>query len=212
MTWILAAVVVAAQSALPAAATTAAAPCRIEWRANGPHDHDLDDDCLPAVSADGRNVAVARIESGSFTILILSVGGKGRKVRELHAADVGDLPAVKATVRAANAVLERGGYQRLPELALPASSATFRLQRDGLELSFDRERVEVSCRSRIVGRSRRLTSVRDEPLGFHREILTGLFLVAPPTFALMKVEPMNENGFYLPGGVEWIVVPLTACR
>jgi len=208
---LLLAVLAAAQAAPPVAATAPAAPCRIEWRANGPLDHDLDDGCLPAVSADGRNLAVARLESGSFTILILSVAGKGRPVRSLHAADVGDLSAVKATVVAANAVLERGGYHRVPELALPAAE-TFRLQRDGFDVSFDGRSVEVSCGAKIAGKSRRLSSVRDEPLGSHREILTGLYLATPPAFALMNVEPVNDKGFYLPGGVEWLVVPLSACR
>lgn len=208
---LLLAVLAAAPAAPPVAATPPAAPCRIEWRANGPLDHNLDDGCLPAVSADGRNLAVARIESGSFTILILSVAGKGRLVRSLHAADVGDPAAVKATVAAANAVLARGGYQRLPELVLPAAE-TFRLQRDGFDLSFDGRNVEVSCGAKVVGQSRRLGTVRDQPLGSHREILTSLYLATPATFALMKVEPVNDKGFYLPGGVEWIVVPLTACH
>jgi len=208
----LLAVAAAAQAlAVPAPAAPAPdAPCRIEWRAKGPREHDLDDGCLPAVSADGRRVAVARIESGSFTIRILSAAGKGRELRAFHAADVGELPAVTATVRAVNAVLERDGYRRLPALALPGDDA-FHLRHGSLELGFEGGRLAVSCGTSVVGRSRRLDTVRDEPLGVHREALTGLFLPAAATFVVMKVEPVDASGFYLPGGVEWIVLPLSAC-
>jgi hypothetical protein len=162
------------------------------------------------LSADGRSVAVARIESGSFTIRVLSVAGKGRETRAFHAADVSDLQTVKTTVRAVNAFLQRGGYRRLPELPLPAAG-TLRLQHGVGEVRMDEGRLEIACDGRVIGRSRRLTSVRDRPLGLHHEVLTGLFLAAPPAFAVMKVEPVDANGFYLPGGVEWILVPLTAC-
>jgi hypothetical protein len=89
-----------------------AAPCRLEWRANSGRDHDLNDGCLPALSVDGRRLAVARIESGSFTVLVLSVPGKGRELRSFHAHDVSDAPAVAKTVREVNAVLEREGLVR----------------------------------------------------------------------------------------------------
>jgi hypothetical protein len=200
----------AVASAAPAPAAPAAPACRIAWRASGARAHDLDDDCLPAVSADGRRVAVARIESGSFTILVLSVGGKGRVLRSFHAADVGDLPAVNAAVRAVNAVLARDGYRRLPQLALPGTGAS-RPRRGRLELGLDGGRLAIACGPQAVGRSRRLGSVRDEPLGLHRELLTALFLADAASFVLMKVEPVDRDGFYLPGGVEWLVVPFTAC-
>jgi hypothetical protein len=181
----------------------------VEWRTNNGRDHDLDEGCLPALSADGRLLAVARIESGSFTVLVLSVRGKGHEVRSFHAYDVSDTVAVKKTIRVVNEVLERGGYRRVPELDLPKGQE-FVLERGGLEVRFRGGRLEASCGPTLAGRSRKLGSIRDETLGVHMEVMTGLFLPDPAAFALMKVDAVNKEGFYLPGGVEWVVVPLTA--
>jgi hypothetical protein len=199
-----------AQPAAPAAAPTppTAAPCRLEWRATS-HGHGLDDACLPALSADGERLAVTRIESGSFTILILSVRGKGREVRSFHAYDVSDTAMVKGTLRAINQVLARDGYRRLPEMDLP-DAKEFTLRRGGLELRFGAGRLEAFCGTTLAGRSRKLGTMRDESLGLHHQVLTGLFLPGAASFALMKVELVNDEGFYLPGGVEWFVVLLTA--
>src|SRR5689334_9624006 len=73
-----------------AGATASASPdphpaCRVEWRANASGGHDLEDACLPALSADGKRLLVTRMESGSFSFLVLSVPGKGRVLRRFSA-------------------------------------------------------------------------------------------------------------------------------
>lgn len=84
------------------------------------------------------------------------------------------------------------------------------LPRGELEIRSRDGRLEVWCGPNRIGRARKLGALTDDALGLHQEVLTGLFLPEPATFALMKVEPVDKRGFYLPGAVAWIVVPFTA--
>jgi hypothetical protein len=198
-----------------AGATASASPepvqgCRIEWRANASGGHDLDDACLPALSSDGKRLLVTRMESGSFSFLVLSVPGKGRVLRRLSAVDLAMAAEVAKTIRAVNQLLARDGYRALAGVELPRSK-DFVLSHGALELRSQDDRLEAWCGQDRVGRARKLGAVNDDSLGPHHEVLSALFLPDPATFALLKVEPVdNKRGFYLPGFVEWIIVPFSA--
>ncbi|HXU06700.1 MAG TPA: hypothetical protein VN903_37345 [Polyangia bacterium] len=199
-------------------ATATAAPerapaCRIEWRANASGGHDLDDACLPALSADGKRLLVTRMESGSFSFMELSVADKGRVLRGFSAI-VSITSGVAETLRDVNRLLARDGYRPLSAVKRPRSRA-FVISRGALKLQFRDGRLDISCGQNPIGRAQTLSSFTDDAFGprVQREVLTALFLPEPATFALMKVEPVDNEGFYLAGAVRWIVVPFTArCR
>lgn len=201
----------AAGPAPPAAGDApATAVCQIALQQTK-HEQTIDDRCLPALSADGKRIVVTRPESGSVSFLVLSVPGRGHELRAYSAitgADPDTLPVLKDTFRAVNRLLARGGFRSLRVLDVPRPKEWV-VKHGGLELRFRAGRLEAWCGQTRLGQTRKMRPVHDDQLGDHEEVLTELFVPEPATFALAQTEAFNkENGFPLPGWVEWLLIPL----